>query len=339
MKKDNSIQIARAIALIMVLIHHSLSHIEQTKTVIHVIFSLNHVHVVVFFVIAGLLFETQKDKVYRTNLKKYFCSKWNRLMVPYLFWFVLISAALNILLWVPGVKNILFNMGYVQWSIGHFVWNVITMQDYYVMHLWFLYVLFLIYIVNYIAKDFLSEWKIFCVLFCGTMLLKQVCELPMIIDRFCIYYVYVFFGRMLVRYKKKNLYLNYKISIIAILLISVLAYMECTIPNSFSFTYIGNFIWGLSGTQIILVISILIFRKTKHIADCLSKIGDFSYSIYLVHNPYIVVPFFLIMRKIGDVVPVVIQLMLSIGLCVTIPICMEQVVKKTSRLHKIMFGG
>ena len=150
MEKDNSIQIARAIAVIMVLIHHSLSHIEQTKMVVHIIFSLNHVHVVVFFVIAGVLFEIQKDKIYKTDFRRYFSSKWNRLMIPYLFWFSLISMVINMLFWIPGVKNILINMGFMQWSLGRFLRNIFTMQEYYAMHLWFVYVLFMIYIVNYV---------------------------------------------------------------------------------------------------------------------------------------------------------------------------------------------
>lgn len=339
MKKDNSIQIARAIAVIMVLIHHSLSHIEQTKTVVHIIFSLNHVHIVVFFVIAGVLFETQEDKIYKTDFRRYFSSKWNRLMIPYLFWFSLISMVINMLFWIPGVKNILINMGFMQWSLGRFLRNIFTMQEYYAMHLWFVYVLFMIYIVNYVGKNVLSDWKVFCGLFFGTVLLKNTFNFPMLIDRFLIYYMYFFFGRMLIRYKKKDLYLNCKISITSIIIIIALAYMEYTVSNSFSYTYVGNFMWGLAGTQLILVVSALILKKTKYIADFFTKIGDASYSIYLIHNPYIVVAFFFVMKKVGGVVSESIQLILSVGLCIVIPMCIEKVLKETPKLHKIMFGS
>lgn len=339
MKKDNSIQIARAIAVIMVLIHHSLSHIEQTKAVIHITFALNHVHVVVFFVIAGLLFEKQKDKIYQTDFQRYFMSKWNRLMVPYLFWFLLISIAVNAMLLIPVVKNIVLGMGYQKWNLWNFVWNTITMQDYYVMHLWFVYVLFGIYIVNYIGKNLLSEWKIFCLLFFVTIILKNLFVFPILIDRFLIYYMYFFFGRMLIRYGKKDLFLNCKISVAAFFAVFILAYMEYTIPNSFSYTYIGNFIWGIAGTQLVLVISRQIIKKTVCFANVLKKIGDSSYSIYLIHNPYVLIIFFMIMRKVGGIVPVYIQVVLSVILCVVIPMYVEQVIKRMPKLHKIMFGS
>lgn len=323
----------------MVLLHHSLNHLEQSKMVLHFTYALNHVHVVVFFIIAGLLFEKQRQKVHCNTFGQFFLSKWKRLMIPYLFWFILIAAIINLMFFFPFLKNMLINMGYSQWNLKSFIWNTLTMQDFYVMHLWFIYVLFIIYIINYVGKDIISDWKVFMVLFLGLALLKSTFSLPLLLDRVCIYLVDFVFGRMLSRYRNMQcLYLNARLVFLSIIIIITLLYMEYTCSNSLSYTYIGNFIWGIAGTQIIMIVSEKINQNLKKLAEIMVQIGDKSYGIYLMHNPYIIVPCFIIMQKLSWQIPRFIQLIISVILSIVIPIRVERVLKKAPILHKITLG-
>ena len=90
------IQILRGIAIVLVVIHHVMKCFSLSNELNTLLTIINTVHVVVFFVISGWLFEKKKCK-YRKNgiflfLKKKFC----QLIVPY----TTFSFSFAILIWL-----------------------------------------------------------------------------------------------------------------------------------------------------------------------------------------------------------------------------------------------
>lgn len=336
--KNVEIQVMRGIAILMILLHHSLSQLKQTNLVIKTTFALNHVHIVVFFVIAGILFENQKNKIMNTDAFEYISSKWNRLMIPYLFWSTLLVVGIKCLFLIPAVGNIINKLGYNAWSMKTIIWNTLTMQGYYTAHLWFIYVLFLLYIVNYFGKEYLSNWRVVIVIGVLILIIYNMYSWPLLIERFLKHFLNFTFGRLIVRYKKQQYLCNRMISAISVGLILILGTMEYFIVDSFSYTYMGNLIWGLAGTQLIFTISHFLLKNYKYLSKILQKIGDYSYAIYLIHNPYIITGVFIIAKffKLMEFQGVLI--VLAVMLSVLIPILIQKVVNKRPRLRSYMFG-
>lgn len=295
-KKDNAglihsyeIRMMRGIAILMILLHHSLSHISQTHNIVMLTYALNHVHIVVFFVIAGVLFEYKKTKTYQDGLALFIKNKSKRLLFPYLFWSLILAIGVKLASQIEIVASQISKLGYKEWSIPEMIWNTLTMQDYYTQHLWFIYVLFFIYLVNYVAKDSITSVKMFLLLFAAVNILSLAqIPLPFLVDRFLQHFCNFLFGRLIFRYHYWDKAPQKLVTILSLVLIVVLEITEYFSLSSFSYTRLGNFIWGIAGTQVILAAVCFAGKKMKVVSEWLCWVGNASYPIYLLHNPYII---------------------------------------------------
>lgn len=107
------IQILRGIAIVLVVIHHVMKCFSLSNELNTLLTIINTVHVVVFFVISGWLFEKKKCK-YRKNgiflfLKKKFC----QLIVPYMTF----SFSFAILIWLGSHIEVLKQATLSKWLI------------------------------------------------------------------------------------------------------------------------------------------------------------------------------------------------------------------------------
>ena len=83
-KSNDTIQIMRAVAILFVLIHHSLSNLPEfpfRTVLLKIVYS----DVPIFFIISGFLFEKNIDK-YAANKLRFIGYKAKQLILPYLFW-------------------------------------------------------------------------------------------------------------------------------------------------------------------------------------------------------------------------------------------------------------
>lgn len=330
----------RGLAILMILLHHSLSHISQTRNVVMLTYALNHVHIVVFFVIAGVLFEYKKSQIYQSGLLSFIKNKSKRLLFPYIFWSLILALGVKLSSQIEAVSSQISQLGYKEWSVAEIIWNTLTMQNYYTQHLWFIYVLFFIYLVNYMAKDSITSIKMFLLLFAVVNIISLAkIPLPFLADRFLMHFCNFLFGRLIFRYHYWDKAPQRKITILSLVVIAGLEISEYFSITSFSYTCLGNFIWGIAGTQVILAVVCFVWKRMKKGADWLCWVGNASYPIYLLHNPYIVsglsVAFSIMKITNADVLYI---LMCMVG-SIFIPALLYNFLVKKHSKYAIVLGG
>lgn len=333
-------RIMRGLAILMILLHHALSHTEQTHGTVMLTYALNHVHVVVFFVLAGVLFEYKKTDIYQNGFWAFARNKSRRLLLPYLFWSLLLAIGVKIASQLPTVASLIDKLGYREWSIGEIVWNTLTMQDYYTQHLWFIYVLFFIYLANAVAKEGIANVKAFLLLFALVNILSLAgVSLPFLLDRFLQHLCNFLFGRLMFRFRVWDKLPQKRVTALSLLIIAVLESLEYFSLSDFSYTCLGNFIWGIAGTQVILAVACLASKKAKLVAAWLCRVGNASYPIYLLHNPYIVSGLSVVFSVLGITAAAPLYVVLCMIIGVWIPALVYGFLSARGSRWTLVLGG
>lgn len=169
-KQYRQIQILRAIAILMVIVHHTINNLPDTAGGDYLLIVVN-ADVNIFFLISGFLFEKGYER-YRRNVRGFLVRKARQLLIPYLFWSLLLYAGARFVYDVAGRGGgILQSLGFERLSWGTIAFNILTFQDYYVEYLWFIYVLFLFFAVSIFAGRKTNHWwmVIAVLLFASTM--------------------------------------------------------------------------------------------------------------------------------------------------------------------------
>lgn len=89
------IQILRGIAIILVVFHHVCYTCNISSSVEVVVSIINRVHVMIFFVISGWLFEKNKIKYSEEGMVKFAKKKFVQLIIPYIFF----SLSFSMIIW------------------------------------------------------------------------------------------------------------------------------------------------------------------------------------------------------------------------------------------------
>lgn len=82
MKKIKYIDISRAIAIILIVLGHTIVHSEHCKLIFKFLYSF---HVIMFFILSGYTFDVKKNE----KTKKFIWKKFKRIMIPYFIWSLL----------------------------------------------------------------------------------------------------------------------------------------------------------------------------------------------------------------------------------------------------------
>ena len=294
-RKD--IQILRAIAIIQVLFFHlNIKFFEN-----------GYLGVDIFFVISGFLMAS----LYKDSSYKYFYIKRiNRLLPPYYFTLLitLILAFLYIQYseFMQTIKQIWFSLGFIS-NIGFWYENSYFNKDSFrpLLHLWSLSIEFQFYIAVPILafmlrKNILLIYFLFItsILFCfiATQISPKTSFFIIFfrIWEFLIGYLIASISVFKNLHKKKSILLQL-ISFLLFFIISGLSYFYST----FSFININatDFITGHPGitalftcllTASLLILGLPSIIQNSILGNILAKIGDYSYSLYLLHYPIII---------------------------------------------------
>lgn len=351
-KKDerNLIQILRGIAILLVVLHHVMNRYPLSlgeKTALSII---NSVHVVVFFVISGWLFEKKKDSYVKKGLFVYFKRKFLQLMVPYFCFSISFALLIKLATHIGALKNIvLYYVDVKIKSIPQIFLDVLFYHDVYFESLWFVYVLFILMILMFLLnnKKFVSlPFVIGTLLF--TTLLKSYgwmffdLESLTILNSVIMYFPWIICGR----YLYINLHSGFKIkqwmitAATAVLLACVIRYYFVDL-SWFMGVYIsalwkGIEIFAIRVSFIVLATSFSKWLIMKDKFSIIKYIGDNSYSIYLIHNPWLVSPFSVLLKF--DL-PFVLKTIVITLLVVTVSCLLTSFLKKFFKpFYRVYFG-
>lgn len=323
----------RTIAILLVLLHHSLKYAAGTSLAYTwLIWNAINLNTSLFLFVSGYLFEQNKTKYRDIGKKEFIKKKTKRLLIPYTFWSFLAYSAISILFLIPESESILSGQG--QNRIHMFTWigSLFTLEDLYVDHLWYIYVLFLIFLISIFKNSIGLIDIIISVLI--ALFVGEFTSLPPVFTYFFSSYPIFLFGRW---YKFNEKTLDVKWLLLAI-------------PTGIAYAFCCNYFsgyWGLVTAalnyllKIFLVACVVIFSgllvKSKHIVTVMDYIGKRSMYIYLMHNPYFTAPVAIMFSRVRA--PGFVIVICAIIVSVIGPICVAYFIKRvSSRFGKIIFG-
>lgn len=334
-EKNSTVQIMRGIAIIVVLLWHSISQVKTDWLLKGIGQLIICFHMPTFFAIAGYLFERNLNKYVGDGRLKFLVNKAKHLLVPYVFWTVLLWSGVNIVeAFIPSTVEKLSAMGFAPMSVKKMLWGILTYENYYTQHLWFLYVLYVFFIINITLKDIGKKVVCFAIwLILGFV--SVIVEAPNIVGRIMLWGCFFCFGRIMATGEHKIKNKNVSI-IVAFVFMSILRWITYTITGNILIVVMVQAIKYLEGFLGIGVI--LIVAKQLQNYTCLKDIGDYSYDIYLMHNPYIVALGSAILSKLLNINSyIVIAVTVTFGIMIPIHIS-RFAIRKNEIMSFLMLG-
>lgn len=307
-------------------------------------------HMPTFFIIAGYLYQNKIGKYESMGKARFLIAKAKHLLVPYVFWTVLlwfgVQVANNI---STSISQSMISIGFGPMSFKSLIVGLLTYEEYYTEHLWFLYVLFLYFLVHsFLGKTGCTGGCLITGVVIG--ILSCYVQMPNIIARFLLWFVFFSFGRYVAVWKKLEIwskYIKYRHLISILLSFVILSVARLTFVsfdfgiNLYMLTFLKQavkYALGFLGVLLLYLLSTYIERKWRKVTGVIKKIGDFSYDIYLMHNPYIVALGCTVFSSILELNPLLTIIVATVA-GLTIPMLISKfIIRRFNILSKIMIG-
>lgn len=342
--RSNLIQIMRGIAITLIVTQHALSNISSNTAYQIVEKLIDRFGVVTFFIISGYLFQKNVRKYEKMGKANFIIAKFKELMIPYFFWTLLLDLLVIIASKVHSLSFVLNQMGFQPKSIVKCVVDAVLFQDYYVKLLWFIYALFIMFVVSIVLSGIPVKGYYIAVVYTLFLIVGFWVEIPYLIYKVIFHFVNFYIGRVIseqVDIEQLQLGTVVKWSV-PVLLVTILDLYVLHISSLLSKGYISWMITdlefrllSLSGVALIFVFSRQLIKG--NLKNILTVIGNHSYAIYLMHQPYIVAILSTVLDKMGF--PAYVTLLLSIGLGLLIPIIIDiYVIERNAILKALAIG-
>ncbi len=342
------IQIMRGIAILMVVMHHTINNLPDNLGGGYLLILFNS-DVTIFMVISGYLFEKNIIR-YKADKKRFVIRKAKQLMIPYIFWSFILYIGAKVVhdLIGGGLSSFLLQLGFTRLTWWQIAYNIVTFQNSYDEHIWFIYVLFLYFVVAVICPDkFQSKWTVILLLLM-TALSGYYLTVPTLLWKFIKHLGDFMLGCVLYKeietwksedydLKKVVMCAAVVFSISYIAMAVVIPLLEENVWTAILRTYVNrtmmysvvviNWFWAgfiaVSGTGCSRVINL---------------IGDYSYDIYLMHMPYVVPVAARAIYRISS--SWLISFIFSVVLGIIVPLILsETVIRKSKPLRLVMLGA
>lgn len=297
------VQIMRGIALIMVVFHHVLRASGKVRYDSACVM-LSYIHVQTFFVISGFLFEWNYAKYRQRGFSLFNRKKATELVIPYLSWTWLFSLLLlGCMYAVPSLYRFLGTKGYFAKSIVASLIDPFLFRSPYFESLWFIYTLYVIFLINWVIQSKYIKTIGFVIAAIAASFYSYWFyeDSPLIIYRIAVNFQWFYLGRLCaVKWGDIRNRTNSKKMIATAAIVFVA--LTCSViwdPIALCFKSkafravlysIQRTAYSISGLIIIYSTAKTISRK-KYAGDGLKYLGDKSYGVYLIHNPWLVTPF------------------------------------------------
>lgn len=232
-------------------------------------------------------------------------------------------------------------IGFAPMNIGNLLYGLLTYQVYYTEHLWFLYVLFLVFVINIIAErggsNVLALW------IWGLIgILSLFVTFPHIIERVMIWGVFFAFGRFIQQNKKAEkmrgeLRACIWLMFLGGVVIRLIGLHSGITAKTFAVVMqIDKYLIGFAGVGLVYILATKISKaNTKRLVKC---VGDYSFDIYLMHNPYCVAFSAMVLNKILGV-SAYISVVVATIIGVVLPMKVSKlVIRKVKVLSTVMIG-
>lgn len=280
------IDIAKGIGIILVVFAHTIvpQIRENSLAAKFVWIFIYNFHMPLFFFLSGYLFEKGFTKY--TDKGRFILNKLKYLMIPYLtfsvFAYLFIRFALNI----APLASVLENGGYEVVGIKDAVLQILTYNGHTDRHLWFVYSLFLVFVLNILMPKVMKSkiaLPLLAVLYISKARIHYFGILNYTVDTL------FFFSLARVIAEKEDFKVNNIFTAIVFIVTNcIYSYFYIHVMPAFikDMLYLVRIMSAISG--ILLVCEISKFIEHKKISRFFKEIGSYSYDIYLMHAPFLV---------------------------------------------------
>lgn len=341
-KRLEYVDISKCIGIILVVIGHCINkNMSQDNYILYICRLIIYtIHMPLFFIVSGILFKKNIGKYKDRSIRSLINNKIKIFIVPYISFSVINYIMFEIMLMLPKFKSVSIASGYQHHSLLEFITSVLTLNNVVDDHLWFIYVMFLIYVFAFtISKVDSSIFKskndkliLFVFLFILYELTYWV-KLPELIFK-TIRYGFLFY----IGYNFNNIleYIkSYKFICNILFVVLFIAYI--TVDNlDRSIKGIILPILEIYSSYLLIELSKCIL-KVYRIKEVLSYIGMNSYPIYLLHQPFIVngLVFILLYTNFSYSITIIIASILG---CI-IPLIINKTIIQKNKILKFYLLG
>lgn len=346
MKKEerlNYIDIARGAGILLVVAGHSITvGMTSGSTFLSVLRSYIYIiHMPLFFIISGILFEKNKER-YREYPAGVYCRQKAWLfMMPYLVFSMVNYGLIYACMAIPTLAGILRPYGYSAAPLSETFLAILTFIGHQDTHLWFVYVMFLVLIINrtLLFRQTLLRQGILFILYFISLLLPE--NVPVLIT-YTMEYLFLFsFGRSL--YSKDCLSKNRNTLNKYVIVCAFLHITAFTVTQIFPSRVLGLFhgflILIVKCSAAFLILSACQTARRGRISAGLKYLGngDVSYVIYLIHMPFLTSALVFILQRTG--IPDMIVIPFATAVTVLLCLIFYKVIYRHSRLIRKYFFG
>lgn len=339
LENRNTIQIMRGIAIIMVVLHHSLSLLEATRAVDVTVHIIDMMHVNIFFVISGYLFQNSASKYRKIGFKNFLIKKIKELFVPYYTLSVLFALLIKFASKNNSVEIVLASKGYIAKTAYEIFLDPLIFRRPYFTSLWYIFVLLVYFVISWLFVN--RKIKLYDLILIGAfgiganMFLWRY--MPDILYKTFRYYLFFMAGMWLFLQYGKRIEVKKRLwwASIGILILSIIRNIMIDLSG---LTVLGRNIETqvertlTAGAAVIICACVASRLAEKEKGQLLKKIGDKSYTIYLLHNPWVICVVAIIAQKIwcGSLI----QLILIMGCGIGIPMIAYELILYTKEMLK-----
>lgn len=334
------IDIARGIGIVMVVLGHSITKdIAAENAGFYLLRNVIYiVHMPLFFVISGFLFQYNKKKYMKYSKSRYVRKKFSALMIPYITYSILVYAIIYVGTNMNKVGGILLEQGYYKPSLSEFLLSVGTYIKHQDGHLWFCYVMFVVLVINrLLIRVNVSVTAILVCLFLRYTASWTPDWTPEIVWKTMLYLLPFLVGRYLYEQKLTDKRVQPIVVVSFVLLLLLILFRSGKVKWLYQI--------ALPIAEIGCAISIFFglskaiekgrMKRLKLLISFLGR-GKMSFGIYLLHMPFLTSALVYVAEKLN--LPTAFVILISTLVSLLLSVAGVKLISKSSGMQKLLLG-
>lgn len=346
MKSENIqwVRLVKGLAVLLVVIGHSIiPNIRSDSIIFKNIWDFIYIfHMPIFFILSGYLYQIKYSKYHKQGSQKFIKSKFTSLMLPYFSYSIISYIGINICFHINKLATLLTKAGYSSSSPLDSFYQIITYEGSMDKHLWFLYSLFIIFLINYLTKKLLQK-KTGIFILSILWIVSFYIDTPYVIYKVLNNLIYFSLGRVMVSMCESEKS-SKEWSFFQLVLFFTTSFSYLILENWLNskdivivfIKYLMLFVSSIFGS--VQIISLIKSIKNKKIINMLDMLGKNSFAIYLFHQPFIVSGTAGILYTVIGINPIFVCIISTI-FGIILPILIRNVLIEKSRMLKYLFFG
>lgn len=286
-KRIEWLDCAKGIAIMLVVLGHAVTTSIRTDSLIaqNIYNWVYYIHMPLFMTLSGISYQLAQSHYQNETIGNFIKKKAKRLLVPYVVYVSVVYIIFSIANMLPKIGHMMQNAGYGLLSFKQFFSGMLLGDNFYCIHMWYIYVLFILSVLTFLLKKYLPKFAdiILFVFVVAVYIIQCQTGFPQVksfSNMFC-FAIWYFLGLKLPISKLNNC-IGYGSFLIGITVYLLTYFNVFSYANLQGWFVIDFFVKGCIILGIIFLISMFCTYKNK----LLQYLGNHSMEIYLFHQPF-----------------------------------------------------